>query len=86
MQSCCYAYIFFLDVDVVAVVNGNGNGNENVKKTIDLDQQNNNFARASRFFARFFDVTAQLRRERYLISRFAKNDAFFLFLNFDRVV
>ena len=86
MQSCCYAYIFFLDVDVVAVVNGNGNGNENVKKTIDLDQQNNNFARASRFFACFFDVTAQLRRERYLISRFAKNDAFFLFLNFDRVV
>ena len=28
-----------------------------------LDWQNNNFARASRFFVHFFAVTARLRRE-----------------------
>ena len=38
-------------------------GNENGKKAIGLDKQNNNFARASRFFAHFFAVVARLRRE-----------------------
>ena len=33
------------------------------QKAIDLDKKNNNFARASRFFVHFFDVTARLRRE-----------------------
>ena len=36
---------------------------ENGKKAIDFDWQNNNFARASRFFVHFFAVTARLRRE-----------------------
>ena len=38
-------------------------GNENVKKTIRFIEQNNKFARASRFFLHFFAVTAPLRRE-----------------------
>ena len=38
-------------------------GNENGKKALGLDWQNNNFARASRFFVHFFTVTARLRRE-----------------------
>ena len=37
--------------------------NENGKKAIGLDWQNNNFARASRFFVHFFAVSARLRRE-----------------------
>ena len=37
--------------------------NENGKKAIGLDWQNNNFARASRFFVHFFAVVARLRRE-----------------------
>ena len=43
--------------------NGNSNGNEKDKKAIDLDWQNNNFARASRFFVRFIALAAQIRRE-----------------------
>ena len=39
-----------------------GDGNENVKKTRFIEQ-NNKFARASRFFLHFFAVTAPLRRE-----------------------
>ena len=38
-------------------------GNENFYKTIGLIEQNNNFARASHFFAHFFAVFARLRRE-----------------------
>ena len=40
-----------------------GDGKENVKKTIRFIEQNNKFARASRFFLHFFAVTAPLRRE-----------------------
>ena len=40
--------------------NDDGDGNEDVKKAI---TQNNNFARASRFFVHFFTVLARLRRE-----------------------
>ena len=43
--------------------NDDGDGNENDKKTIGLDWQNNNFARASRFFVHFFAVVARLQRE-----------------------
>ena len=43
--------------------NDDGDGNENGKKAIGLDWQNNNFARASRFFVHFFAVIARLRRE-----------------------
>ena len=38
--------------------NDDGDVNENGKKVIDLDRQNYNSARASRFFAHFFAVTA----------------------------
>ena len=43
--------------------NDDGDVNENGKKAIGLDWQNNNFARASRFFVHFFAVTARLQRE-----------------------
>ena len=43
--------------------NGDSDGNENGKKPIGLDWQNNNFARASRFFVHFFAVVARLRSE-----------------------
>ena len=43
--------------------NDDGDVNENGKKAIGLDWQNNNFARASRYFVHFFAVTARLRRE-----------------------
>ena len=36
----------------------NGDRNENGRKEIGLDWQNNNFARASRFFVHFFAVSA----------------------------
>ena len=39
--------------------NDDGDGIENGKKAIGLDWQNNNFARASRFFVHFFAVTAR---------------------------
>ena len=41
----------------------NGGGNENGKKAIDLDWQNDNFDRASRFFVHFFAVNTRLRSE-----------------------
>ena len=41
----------------------NDDGNENGKKEIGLDKQNNNFARASRFFLHFSAVVARLQRE-----------------------
>ena len=43
--------------------NNDGDGNEDWKKAIGLDKQNNNFARASRFFSHFFAVAARLQRE-----------------------
>ena len=43
--------------------NDDGDVNENGKKAIGLDKQNNNFARASRFFVHFFAVSERLRRE-----------------------
>ena len=48
---------------VANVGDGDGDVNENGKKEIGIHYQNNNFARASRFFAHFFVVTALLRRE-----------------------
>ena len=41
----------------------NGNGNKNGKKTMFLDWQNNNFARASCFFVHLFAVAAWLQSE-----------------------
>ena len=43
--------------------NDDGGGEEKDKKAIALVWQNNNFARASRFFVHFFAVVARLRRE-----------------------
>ena len=43
--------------------NDDDEGNENGKKATGLDKQNNNFARASRFFVHFSDVVARLQRE-----------------------
>ena len=43
--------------------NGNGNGNKNGQKAIGLEWQNNNYARASRFFVHFFAMAAWLQRE-----------------------
>ena len=40
-----------------------GDVNENDKKAIGLVCQNNNFARASRFFVQFSTVAARLRRK-----------------------
>ena len=37
----------------------NGDGNENGKKPIGLDWQNNNFARATRFFVHFLAVVRE---------------------------
>ena len=45
------------------ISNVDGDGNENGKKAIGLDWQNNNFARASRFFVHFLAVIARLQHE-----------------------
>ena len=46
-----------------SLTNNDSDGNENGKKAIGLDWQNDNFARASRFFVHFFAVAARLHRE-----------------------
>ena len=43
--------------------NDEGDNKENGNKPIGLDWQNNNFARASRFFVHFLAVVARLQRE-----------------------
>ena len=43
--------------------NDDGDGNVKGKKVMGLDKQNNNFVRASRFFAHFSTVVARLQRE-----------------------
>ena len=43
--------------------NDDGDVKENGNNAIGLDWQNNNFARASRFFVHFFAVVARLQRE-----------------------
>ena len=42
--------------------NDDDDGNENGKKAIGIDKQNNNFARASRFFVHFSVVVARVQR------------------------
>ena len=64
--------------------NDDGDGNENGKKAIGLDWQNNNFARASRFFVHFFAVVARLQRESawiHVLSRTGTQDNNFLFFS-----
>ena len=46
-----------------SLASDDGDGNENGTKAIGFDWQNNNFARASRFFVHFSGVTARLRCE-----------------------
>ena len=48
---------------LVSLRNNDEDSNEYGKKAIDLDKQNNNFARASRFFVHFSAVVARLQRE-----------------------
>ena len=50
-------------IKIGSLSNGDGDDIENGTKAIGLDQQNNNFARASRFFVHFFAVRARLQRE-----------------------
>ena len=45
--------------------NDDDDGNKNGKKTIGLDWQNNNFARASCFLVHFFAVIAWLREHEH---------------------
>ena len=71
--------------------NDDGDVNEKGRKAIGLNWPNNNFARASRFFARFSTVIARLQRETakfHVLSRTGKKDNNFLFhfLNFDAVL
>ena len=51
--------------------NDDGDGNENGKKAKGLDKENNNFARASRFFVHFLAVVARLRHETASVSESA---------------
>ena len=51
--------------------NDDGDSNENGKKTIGLLWQNDNFARASRFFAYFLAVVARLRHATVSVSESA---------------
>ena len=71
--------------------NDDGDVKENGNNAIGLDQQNNNFPRASRFFVHFFAVVARLQRESasfHDLSRTGTRDNNFpiLFLNFDTVL
>ena len=58
----CFSYREMYQL-IGSLSNNDGDGHEDWKKAIGLDQQNDNFARASRFFAHFFAVTARLQRE-----------------------
>ena len=65
--------------------------NENGTKSIGLDKENNNFARATHFFVHFFAVVARLQRENAFFHVFSRtgtkdNNLLFLFLNFDAVL
>ena len=56
--------LFKFEANIIgSLSNDDGDGNENGKKAIGFDWQNNNFARASRFFVHFLAVAARLQRE-----------------------
>ena len=55
-------------IKIGSLSNGDGDDIENGTKAIGLDQQNNNFARASRFFVHFLAVVARLRSETNFMS------------------
>ena len=67
-----------------------GDSNDSAKKRNGFVKQNNNFARASRFFVHFFAVTARLRRENAWFhslwrTQTSDDQFFFLFLNLSAV-
>ena len=60
-----------------------GDSNKNGKRTISLDKQNNDFARASRSFVNFSAVVARLQCETakfHVLSRTGTKGSNFLFL------
>ena len=64
--------------------NDDGDGNQNGKKAIGLDWQNNNFARASRFFEHFFklslhDCNVKVPNFTFCRGREQKTTTFFFF-------
>ena len=68
----------------------NDDDNENGKKAISLDKQNNNFARATRFFVHFFVIVVVLQSETAYFPFLSRtgtkdNNFLFLFLTFDAV-
>ena len=84
VRLLCYLFLWtwrcttLSNVRIILILRGSlsnddGDVNENGTKTIGLDWQNNNFARASRFLVHFFAVTARLRCENALISRFVED-------------
>ena len=83
--------LFKFEANIIGRSNDDGDGNENGKKAIGLDWQNNNFARASRFFCTFLSRCCTTTTWKCLISRFVEdvnedNKFLFLFLNFDTVL
>ena len=68
-----------------------GDGGEELQKSNRFSNQNNTFARASRFFVHFFAVTARLRRENaqfhVVQRRYTSDDEISsLYLNLDMVL
>ena len=61
LAKCLARTILYFESESLS--NDDGDVTENGKKAIGLDWQNNNLARASRFFVHFLAVTARLRRE-----------------------
>ena len=66
-------------------------GNEKRQKSTRFNEQNNNFARASRFFVHFFAVTARLQRENAQLHilwwTYTRDDEIFLlFMNLHMVL
>ena len=56
------------------------------KKAIDLDWQNSNFARASRFFVHFFPFTALFLISGFMEDVNIRQRFFFLFVKLDTVL
>ena len=75
----------------ITLSNEDGDGKEDGKIAIGLDRQNNNFARAWRFFVHLFACRCTTTTWKCLISLFVQdvntqdNNFLFLFLSFDTV-
>ena len=70
--------------------NDDDDSNENGTKEIGLDKENNNFARATRFFVHFFVIVVVLQSETAYFPFLSRtgtkdNNLLFLFLTFDAV-